>query len=76
MKNKASLAKAYIQYGNGINRKTTRFLFMKFYPTVRPGSKIIVPDVPEKESTFSIAQFSAITTIVSGLITLAAILKK
>ena len=76
VKNKASLAKAYIQYGNGINRKTTRFLFMKFYPTVRPGSKIIVPDVPEKESTFSIAQFSAITTIVSGLITLAAILKK
>ena len=76
VKNKASLGKAYIQYGNGINRKTTRFLFMKFYPKVKPGSKIIVPDVPEKESTFSIAQFSAITTIVSGLITLAAILKK
>ncbi|MEN9701530.1 MAG: hypothetical protein RIR55_850 [Bacteroidota bacterium] len=76
VKNKASLSKAYIQYGNGINRKTTHFLFMKIYPTVKPGSKIIVPDVPEKESTFSVAQFSAITTIVSGLITLAAILKK
>lgn len=76
VKNKASLSKAYIQYGNGINRKTTHFLFIKIYPTVKPGSKIIVPDVPEKESTFSVAQFSAITTIVSGLITLAAILKK
>jgi len=76
VKNRASLAKAYIQYGNGINRKTTRFLFLKFYPTVRPGSKIIVPDVPEKESSFSVAQFGAITTIVSGLVTLAAILKK
>jgi protein involved in polysaccharide export with SLBB domain len=76
VKNKASLSKAYIQYGNGINRKTTHFLFIKIYPTVKPGSKIIVPDVPEKESTFSVAQFSAITTIVSGLITLVAILKK
>ena len=76
VKNRASLAKAYIQYGNGINRKTTRFLFFKFYPSVRPGSKIIVPDVPEKESSFSVAQFGAITTIVSGLVTLAAILKK
>jgi hypothetical protein len=76
VKNKASLSKAYIQYGNGINRKTKHFLFLKFYPTVRPGSKIIVPDVAEKESTFSMTQFSAITTIVSGLVTLAAILKK
>ncbi len=76
VKNHASLAKAYVQYGNGINRKSTRFLFLRFYPTIKPGSKIIVPDVPEKESAFSVAQFGAITTIVSGLVTLAAILKK
>ncbi|MEN9698042.1 MAG: hypothetical protein RLZ56_1463 [Bacteroidota bacterium] len=76
VKNKASLAKSYIQYGNGINKKITRFLFMKFYPTVKPGSKIIVPEVAEKDNSFSIAQLGAITTIVSGLVTLAAILKK
>ena len=76
VKNRASLAKAYVQYGNGINRKSTRFLFLRFYPSIKQGSKIIVPEVPEKESTFSVAQFGAITTIVSGLVTLAAILKK
>jgi protein involved in polysaccharide export with SLBB domain len=76
VKNKASLSKSYIQYGNGINKKITRFLFMKFYPTVKPGSKIIVPEVQDKDKTFSIAQLGAITTIVSGLVTLAAILKQ
>jgi protein involved in polysaccharide export with SLBB domain len=76
VKNRASLAKAYVQYGNGINRKTTKFLFFRFYPAVLPGSKIIVPEVAEKENTFSVAQLGAITTIVSGLVTLAAILKR
>ncbi len=76
VKNKASLAKAYVQYGNGMNRKSSRFLFMRFYPSVKPGSKIFIPEVPEKESTFSIAQFGALTTIVSGLVTIAAILQK
>ena len=76
VKNKASLAKAYVQYGNGINRKSSRFLFIRFYPPIKAGSKIVVPEVAEKESTFSVAQFGAITTIVSGLVTLAAILKK
>ena len=76
VKNKASLAKAYVQYGNGINRKSSRFLFMRFYPSVKPGSKIFIPEVPEKESTFSVAQLGAITTIVSGLVTIAAILKR
>ena len=65
-----------MQYGNGMNRKITRFLFFKFYPTIKPGSKIIVPDVPEKESTLTITQISAITTIISGLVTIAAILKQ
>jgi protein involved in polysaccharide export with SLBB domain len=76
VKKRASLAKAYVQYGNGMNRKITRFLFFKFYPTIKPGSKIIVPDVPEKESTLTITQISAITTIISGLVTIAAILKQ
>lgn len=76
VKNRASLAKAYVQYGNGINRKSSRFLFLRFYPSIKPGAKIIVPEVAEKESSFSVAQLGAITTIVSGLVTLAAILKK
>jgi len=75
VKNRASLAKAYIQYGNGINQKQTKFLFFRFYPRVTPGSKIIVPEMPEKEKGLSVAELSAITSIVSALVGLAAILK-
>ena len=75
VKNRNSLSKAYIQYSNGINRKTTKFLFFKFYPTVKSGSKIIVPEVPEKQKGLTIAEITAITSIISGLVSLAAILK-
>ena len=75
LKNRSSLSKAYIQYSNGINRKTTKFLFFRFYPTVKSGSKIIVPEVPEKQKGLTIAEITAITSIISGLVSLAAILK-
>ena len=75
VKNRASLAKAYIHYGNGINQKQTKFLFFRFYPRVTPGSKIIVPEMPEKEKGLSVTELSAITSIVSALVGLAAILK-
>jgi len=75
VKNRGSLSKAYIQYSNGINRKTTKFLFFRFYPTVKSGSKIIIPDVPEKQKGLTIAEITAITSIISGLVSLAAILK-
>ena len=75
LKNRGSLSKAYIQYSNGINRKTTKFLFFKIYPTVKSGSKIIVPEVPEKQKGLTLAEITAITSIISGLVSLAAILK-
>jgi protein involved in polysaccharide export with SLBB domain len=75
VKNRASLSKAYIQYSNGINRKTTKFLFLKFYPKVKSGSKIIIPEVPEKQKGLTIAEITAFTSIISGLVSLAAILK-
>jgi protein involved in polysaccharide export with SLBB domain len=40
---KALLKKAYVQYSNGLNKKTRRFLFFRSYPTIKPGSKIIIP---------------------------------
>jgi protein involved in polysaccharide export with SLBB domain len=75
VKNRASLSKAYIQYGNGINKKQKHFLFFKFYPRVTPGSKIFVPEMPDKEKGLSVAELSAITSILSALVGLAAILK-
>ena len=75
LKNRGSLSKAYIQYSNGIYRKSTKFLFFKIYPTVKSGSKIIVPEVPEKQKGLTLAEITAITSIISGLVSLAAILK-
>lgn len=75
VKNRASLSKAYIKYSNGINRKTTKFLFLKFYPKVKSGSKIIIPEVPEKQKGLTIAEITAFTSIISGLVSLVAILK-
>lgn len=75
VKNRASLAKAYIQYGNGINRKTSKFLFLRFYPKVKPGSKIIIPEMPEKQKGLSIGEITAFTSILSAMVSLAAILK-
>jgi len=40
---KAILKKAYVQYSNGLNKKTKHFLFFRSFPTVLPGSKIIIP---------------------------------
>ncbi len=72
---KGNLQKAYIQYSNGISKKIRHFLFFRNYPTVLPGSKITVP---EKSSTerkgLSIVEISAITTILTALVSLASIL--
>lgn len=75
VKNRASMHKAYIQYGNGINKKQRKFLFFRSYPKVTPGSKIIVPEMPDKQGGLTVAELSALTSIVSALIGLAAILK-
>lgn len=73
---KAYLKKAYVQYSNGINKKIRHFLFFRFYPKVLPGSKIIVPErSPSDRRTLSIGELSAITGVVTSLVTLAISLK-
>ncbi len=46
----AKTGKAYIVYPNGSAARTKRFLWFKNYPKVEPGSEIIVPSKPERES--------------------------
>ncbi len=73
---KAHLRKAYVQYSNGINKKARQFLFFRHYPRILPGSKIIVPErSPNEKRTLSIAEISAITGVVTSLVTLAISLK-
>lgn len=73
---KAHLKKAYIQYSNGINKKTRHFLFFRNFPRVQPGSKIIVPEKsPNERRVLSIGEISAIAGVLTSLVTLAISLK-
>lgn len=73
---KGNLKKAYIQYSNGINKKIRHFLFFRHYPKVFAGSKIIVPEKTGTEKRgLSIVEISALTTVLTALVSLASILK-
>jgi protein involved in polysaccharide export with SLBB domain len=41
--------RAYVVYANGTVKATHSFLFIKSYPTVKPGSEIVVPKRPERK---------------------------
>lgn len=71
-----NLKKAYVQYSNGINRKTKSFLFFRNYPAVKPGSRIIVPDAPQQSRRgVSFLEISAVTGMLTALISLISVLK-
>jgi protein involved in polysaccharide export with SLBB domain len=75
--NKASLKKSYVQYANGLNKRTKRFLFFRSYPTIKPGSKIVVPAVESSMAKLmSTNNVSAILTSLTALISLIVLLKK
>lgn len=45
----AKKGRSYVQYPNGRRKQTKRFLFLKFYPKVEPGSTIFVGKKREKQ---------------------------
>ncbi len=74
---KGSLKRAYIQYPNGINRPIRKFLFFRNYPTVKEGSRIIVPEKGINELTkLSFAELATVTTSLTALLGLIIALKK
>ena len=62
--------KAYIIYPNGKAAVASSFLFIRSYPTVRPGSQIVVPEKPEvkKMSTGEWVSIGSVITSLSLLI--------
>ncbi len=71
-----NLKKAYVQYSNGISRKTKKFLFFRSYPKVLPGSKIVVPEKSATERRgLSIIEISSLTGTLTALISLIAVLR-
>lgn len=67
---------AYVEYANGINQPVSRFLFFRNYPKVLPGSKIIVPVKAPTIPRISLGEVGAITSALTALISLIAILGK
>jgi hypothetical protein len=73
----ALLRGAYVQYPNGLNKPVKNFLFFKSYPMVKPGSTITVPKRnPNSRVRLGFAEISGITSAVTALIGLIAILNK
>jgi protein involved in polysaccharide export with SLBB domain len=61
----------YVLNANGSASKTKQFLFFRTYPTVNPGSEILIPSIPEKSTKgLSTAEWLAVA---SGLASLAGI---
>jgi len=70
----ASPKNSYVIYPNGQVRKTRNFLFIRSYPSIRPGTEIYVPAKRPKAKLSSgevIGIFSSLTALVSILIILA-----
>jgi protein involved in polysaccharide export with SLBB domain len=73
---KGSLRRAYIQYPNGINRPVRKFLFFRNYPSVKEGSRIIVPEKSDSDrNKLSIAEVATITTSLTAILGLIIALK-
>ncbi len=62
---KANKKKAYIVYANGEVDRTKRFLWIKNYPEVRPGSMIFIPQKEEKTQISTQERIAILSTIVS-----------
>ncbi len=73
----ARLKGAYVQYPSGLNKPVRRFLIFRNYPAVKPGSRIVVPDKgPEVKFRLGFAELSGITSAITALVGLIAILSK
>ncbi|MBL7759238.1 MAG: SLBB domain-containing protein [Sediminibacterium sp.] len=69
----ASRKNAYVIYPNGQVRKTRNLLFIRFHPSIRPGTEIYVPAKKPKAKLSTgevVGIFSSLTSLVSILIVL------
>lgn len=74
---KGNLKKAYIQYSNGVNKKIKSFLFVRIYPKVQPGSKIIVPELnPADKKGLTVFELSALTGILTAIVGMVSVLRR
>jgi protein involved in polysaccharide export with SLBB domain len=66
----AKKSSVYVVYQNGTIASTRSFLFFKKYPKLLPGSKIFVPEKPEKTVKAGVADVVGYTTSLVSIIAL------
>jgi protein involved in polysaccharide export with SLBB domain len=67
---KAIKRRAYVVYANGTAKATKNFLGINFYPKIKAGSEIVIPQRPDRK-TFTTLEFTSLLTAMTtlGLIT-------
>ena len=68
--NKSVKKEVYVEYQNGLRKVTRNFLFLKFYPRVFPGSKVVVPEKDENRNKTSVGEIVGYTTSLVSIIAL------
>lgn len=76
-KENARLKGSYILYADGLNQPVKHFLFFRIYPTVKPGSKIVVPEkAPASGVKIGLSDIGGIATALTAIVSIIAILHK
>jgi len=61
----ARKGKAFVIYPNGSASQTNKFLWFNFYPKIKPGSEIIIPQKPER-NRLSAQEIIGLTTAITS----------
>jgi protein involved in polysaccharide export with SLBB domain len=68
---RAHKSKAFVLYANGTARSTKNFLGIKFYPTIKPGARIVVPEKPiEIKNKMSTGETISLMTSITSVVAL------
>jgi protein involved in polysaccharide export with SLBB domain len=72
----ARIKGAYIKYPDGLNQPVKHVLFFKSYPTVKPGSKIIVPEKSPEKFKIGFGDIGGIATALTALVSVIVVLTR
>jgi protein involved in polysaccharide export with SLBB domain len=64
----ADKSRAYVKYANGVSVQIKQFLFFHKYPVIKPGSEIVVPEIPkDRKKGLSTGEAIGLTTSLASL---------
>jgi protein involved in polysaccharide export with SLBB domain len=67
----AEKKKVFVLYANGTAKSTSRFMWIRFYPKIQPGARIVVPEKPtELSNKLTPGETIAMTTSITSVVAL------